>query len=412
MKRVLMVDDDQFVLRLYQEALRREGFEVTTAQDGLAAMKALRANKPDVVVLDLMMPTFSGVDVLKFIRSQPDLAALPVIVLSNSYMDDLAQGAATGGVQKALLKVSCSPSVLLGVITELRDGEGAGLDTSRLLAVPKVTSAPLPKSTPTVVEDPGSPNRPVAPEPLVTLPRADQELRTKARGELLENASATLATLHQLGEALNKATREPEQQMRLQDLYRKVHFVTAAAGLAECPELAQMSSVFEALLFALTGKPRFFTMSVRQTISQVVEFFGFLLERARQGQEAELLPACVLVVDDEPVSSRLAVSALQAARLEAHSIQDPLKALEAMRQALYDLLLLDIEMPGMDGFELCRKLRALPGYDKVPVIYVTLHADFKSRSKSIRSGGNDLIAKPVFPMELATKAVMHLLRAR
>jgi len=199
--------------------------------------------------------------------------------------------------------------------------------------------------------------------------------------------------------------------VRLEGLYRKVHFVTAAAGLAEFSELAQMSSVFEALLFSVTAKPEFFTPSVRETITQSVKFMEELFNRAEEKQ-GELPPAQVLVVDDEPVTNRLIVSALHSARLHASSVQDAAAALEAVGQTQYDLLLLDVQLPGMDGFELCQRVRALPGYEKTPIIYVTLHGDFETRAQGALSGGNDLIAKPIFPMELATKAVMHLLQVR
>src|SRR2546421_11057253 len=109
--RVLMVDDDPLVLRIYKESLARQGLEVEAVGDGLAAMKALRTANPQVVVLDLMMPKFSGVEVLKYIRADPALASLPVVVLSNSYMDDLARAADAVGVQKSLLKVRCTPSL-------------------------------------------------------------------------------------------------------------------------------------------------------------------------------------------------------------------------------------------------------------------------------------------------------------
>jgi len=66
----------------------------------------------------------------------------------------------------------------------------------------------------------------------------------------------------------------------------------------------------------------------------------------------------------------------------------------------------------MTGFELCKRLRKLPGYAKVPVVYVTSHSDFEHRAKGILSGGDDLIAKPVFAMELAVKCIMLLLRSR
>jgi len=59
-----------------------------------------------------------------------------------------------------------------------------------------------------------------------------------------------------------------------------------------------------------------------------------------------------------------------------------------------------------------KSLRALPGCRRTPVIYVTGHSDFESRAKSVLSGGNDLIAKPVFPMELRVKAMTHLLKSQ
>jgi CheY-like chemotaxis protein len=86
--------------------------------------------------------------------------------------------------------------------------------------------------------------------------------------------------------------------------------------------------------------------------------------------------------------------------------------LQWLKERRFDLVLLDIEMAGMDGFELCRRLRTLPGYQKTPVIYVTSHSDFENRAKSVLSGGDDLISKPVFPMELAVKAVTLLLKRR
>ena len=58
-KRVLLVDDDPIVLRIYQDGLVRQGFEVSTAADGVAALRALRDNRPHIMVLDLMMPRLS-----------------------------------------------------------------------------------------------------------------------------------------------------------------------------------------------------------------------------------------------------------------------------------------------------------------------------------------------------------------
>jgi DNA-binding response OmpR family regulator len=69
-------------------------------------------------------------------------------------------------------------------------------------------------------------------------------------------------------------------------------------------------------------------------------------------------------------------------------------------------------MPGMTGFELCSKLRALPAYKSVPVVFVTSLTDFENRAKSMMSGGNDFIAKPFLFTELTVKALTYVMKGR
>jgi CheY-like chemotaxis protein len=401
-KRVLLVDDDPFVLKMYQQGLSARGVQVKVAADGLAAISALRADKPDVVVLDLMMPKLTGADVLKFMRSEASLKEVPVIVLSNSYMNQLAAEAVALGVQKALLKVRCSPSVLLGIINDITVGKPSNEDASYLLAVPD--------------RRPPVPQPPARPDPASLLaPGAEQasaEFQVKARGLFLQSARATCTALRSLCRAFATAPNEAQRALRLQELYRKVHFVAAAASLAECNRLAQMASAFEALLFDLLDKPAAIGPSMLRTTAAAVDFLALLFDCAREADHEAPFAAQALAVDDDPLSNRLVVSALQRAHLHASSTEDPLVGLQRLKERRFDLVLLDIELPGMDGFELCRRLRTLPGYQKTPVIYVTSHSDFESHAKSALSGGNDLISKPVFPMELAVKAVALLLKAQ
>jgi CheY-like chemotaxis protein len=410
LKRVLLVDDDPLVLRMYQERLVRQGVPVDTASDGLAAINSLRASRPDVVVLDLMMPKLSGVDVLKFIRSQPELKTVPVVVLSNSYMNELAAEASALGVQKALLKIRCSPALLLATIQDVLAGKSSSDDISQLLAVPNQ----IPPTTPSPAQPsragPASP----APAPAKVSREASSEaadFEARARRSFLQSAPATCTAMRSLCQAFTKAPNEAERDLRLQTFYRKIHFVAATAGLAGCHRLAQMASGFEALLFELIGKPALLTPSVLRTIAATVDFLALLFDHARGSDFGEPLSAQVLVVDDDSLNNRLVVTALQRARLHPRSTDDPLVGLQWLKETHFDLVLLDIEMPGMDGFELCRRLRLLPGHQKTPVIYVTHHADFESRAKSVLSGADDLISKPVFPIELAVKAVNHLLKS-
>jgi len=116
-----------------------------------------------------------------------------------------------------------------------------------------------------------------------------------------------------------------------------------------------------------------------------------------------------MVVDDEAISRRAVIYALEKANLKCTSVEDPKTALTMLSENQFNLIFLDVDMPGMSGFELCTKLRTLPGHARTPVVFVTGLTDFESRARSTLSGGNDLIAKPFLFMELAVKAMTHLL---
>ena len=433
MNSILLVDDDPVIIRIYRDGLVKQGFAVRVAADGLAAITLVREESPDVVVLDLMMPKLSGADFLKFLRGQPALKAVKVVVLCNSYMNELGREAARAGVDRGLLKVRCTPPLLATVIREMIEGKPAS-DPSTLLSVaetelgparPQPAASPAPAAAvPAAPAQPalaapqgrssGQPNSslltPV--EPDWTAQIHDQEARQKARGELMANVPYTCQALGDLLKGFLNAEGDRQRSMRVRDLYRKVHFITAMAGLADCPSIGQMCSAFEALLFEVMARPGLATPSVIATIKLSLDFLGELLQRVDELACRMPIREEVLVVDDDRLTNRLVVSALREAHLQASSTDSANTALQWAQQRNFHLFLLDIEMPGMDGYELCTRLRALPEYGTTPVIYVTCHTDFESRSRSVLSGGNDLIAKPVLPMELAVKSVMHLLKTQ
>lgn len=81
-RRVLIVEDEPHIVELLSFILDVEGFEVAAATDGEAAMQTLQRDRPDVVVLDLMLPRKNGFEVLKQIKADPQLKSIPIIVLT------------------------------------------------------------------------------------------------------------------------------------------------------------------------------------------------------------------------------------------------------------------------------------------------------------------------------------------
>lgn len=94
---VLLAEDDRSLRRYLEVVLRRAGYEVLTAADGLEAMKALLSSRVDAVVTDAVMPHLSGHELCRFLRRHPKLKALPVVFLSG----DGGRGAAEGDEARA-----------------------------------------------------------------------------------------------------------------------------------------------------------------------------------------------------------------------------------------------------------------------------------------------------------------------
>ncbi len=119
MKNILHIEDDALTVQIYQAALLRAGFLVDVAVDGVIAAKMLSERKPDLVVLDLMLPRLEGTEVIKFIRATPALKDVPVIVLSQASIADQGAEAAALGADRVLYKSECSPAILIDTINDL-----------------------------------------------------------------------------------------------------------------------------------------------------------------------------------------------------------------------------------------------------------------------------------------------------
>jgi DNA-binding response OmpR family regulator len=87
-KKILIVEDDAYIRDAYSEVLRGEGYEVITAENGQIGLEAVKANKPNLVLLDLMLPVMDGKQMLHAVREIPEFKTLPVIVLTNAGTSD------------------------------------------------------------------------------------------------------------------------------------------------------------------------------------------------------------------------------------------------------------------------------------------------------------------------------------
>ncbi|WP_008317656.1 HD domain-containing phosphohydrolase [Leptolyngbya sp. PCC 6406] len=114
-------------------------------------------------------------------------------------------------------------------------------------------------------------------------------------------------------------------------------------------------------------------------------------------------PAKVLVVDDNPPSRMTAVALLSVEGYVVLEAGDGYQALERVASQTPDIVLLDVSMPGMDGFEVCRQLKRNENTRLIPVIFVTALDDRRARLKGIEAGGDDFLTKPFDQLQLSAR---------
>lgn len=401
MKKMLIIEDDQIVGNIYRHKFQVEGFQVSVATDGEAGLIAVKQLKPDIVVLDLMLPKVNGVEILKSMRAEPTTRSIPVVVLTNAYLSGLVQEAWKAGANHCMIKANCTPRQLVDLITKTLDTSAAAEPAaSQPEPAPKTAHAPAPPATP-----------PTQPQPS-SHPEDDGAFQAELRQTFLNSAPDHIAQLRSMLQAFVKSEGDTHRLPRLFTLYRKVHSLTSNSAVAGLTSVAKMASALEALLKELYEKPKNINASTIRTVAHTIDFLAVLLEHSSTQDAENIPPPNIMVVDDEAISRRAIIYALEKAGLKCVSVEDPKTALTMLSENRFDLIFLDVDMPGMDGFELCTRLRALPAHAKTPVVFVTGLTDFESRARSTLSGGNDLIAKPFLFMELAIKALIHVFRGQ
>lgn len=113
MKKILIVEDDKFLRELIAQKLIREDYQVSQAVDGEEGIKKIKEEKPDLILLDLILPGIDGFEVLARIKEDPILAQTPVIILSNlGQKEDVEKGLKMGAVDY-LIKAHFTPGEII-----------------------------------------------------------------------------------------------------------------------------------------------------------------------------------------------------------------------------------------------------------------------------------------------------------
>src|SRR5947199_8299160 len=374
-KSILILDDDPFATQIYREKLEAQGFKVEVTRDFDSTLQTLKKEVVDLLILDLCLPGINVVELIKNIRSESATQSLPIIVFSNPYLSNLTRAAVEAGATKFVAKVDNTPEQIIELLRELGVNASA---TSR-----------------------------VGVSGMIGTPEANQE---KLASKLSINRPETLAKLRASYQNFTRTEREDLRRTALLQMHRQLRLLAGGASALAFPKIARMSTALEALFVELYTEPAKITPSVVRTIAHSIETLASLLDCPANPQDDVIPSSKILVVDDEVIARQLICSAVGKAGLDAFGLDDPLAAQQLLKREHFDLIFLDVEMPGLTGLELCVKIRAMEPNASTPIVFVTSHSDFGSRAQSTLSGGNDFIAKPFLLVELALKALTWLFK--
>lgn len=123
-------------------------------------------------------------------------------------------------------------------------------------------------------------------------------------------------------------------------------------------------------------------------------------------------PSIVLIVDDVPDNLALLSDALEHAGHMVLVALDGSTALQRMQRLKPDIVLLDALMPGIDGFETCRQIKARPEFEEVPVLFMTALTESEHVLQGFAAGGVDYVTKPIVPEQVLARVASHLRTAR
>jgi PAS domain S-box-containing protein len=377
LRKVLVIGADPGTVSLYSGYLESIGFSLTTASRGKSILETVRDSEAEAVLLDLSSSNSGGAEALSSIKSQPAFESLPLFVLANGTAVKLAGELAADTRVKVLQKAS-PPAAIARAIEETLN---ARKDGSNAASIPQ---AQLP----------------------VNGDRPDEE-------DLIQDVRPLT---RKLGEIVRTFCRTPERERRIELLAvireeaRRLRN-TFSAGNSQA--LATLTFALERLFTGLSNDVGGVNSSTLKTVSQAIDFLVQATSSASGQNEMERTPIRMLAVDDDPVCLRmLMMLSSENKGLSVVGCGGAEPALRLLKTDQFDLIFSDILMPEINGFEFVAEVRKLPQHYTTPVVFVTGLSDFETRSRSVLSGGCDLIAKPFTAGEVLVRALTLGLKRR
>jgi CheY-like chemotaxis protein/signal transduction histidine kinase/CHASE3 domain sensor protein len=375
---VVIVEDDKNFAEILQNYASEYGYKAVLVNEGTRAAEIITENKPDAVLLDIMLPGKDGWQILKELKANPETKNIPVHMMSAG--EAAAKRVKSEGAI-SFMKKPVNTEALNKLFGDIIEQSSTGIKQILLVE--------------------------------------DQEAQSDALRDLMQKQGIAVAQAY-TGEQAFKMLEENEYQCVVLDLnLPDISGLDLLDNIKALPRFASLPVIINTAMeldknsvSRLMQYANAMVVKTSKSSDRLIDEVNLFLHKlnnagpqaaasvAKQrqvtGSKAMLKGRKVLLVDDDMRNIFALSSALQSYDLEveiANDGEEALKKLEELPQV--DIVLMDIMMPVMDGYEAMRQIRKQNKWAKLPVIALTAKAMKDDREKCIAAGANDYITKPV-----------------
>lgn len=373
-KVILIIEDDVNFAKILLEMARGRGFKALVAMQGDTGMHMAKTYIPDAIILDIQLPIMDGWSILSELKSNAHTRHIPVHVIS--VVDDVKQGLMMGAI--AYLKKPSSKESLEQAFSHLESYTAQSL--KQLLIVEDDEN-----QRKSIIELIGHDD--VAITAVSTGVEALNELRSKRYDCMVLDLMLTDMT----GFELLDRIRDDQQ---LSDL----PIIIYTGKELDNKEETQLRKYAESIIIKDVKSPERLldetTLFLHRVEADLPEDKRRILQKLHN-KETLFEGKRILLVDDDVRNVFALSSVLEGYRMDVTFAENGREAIEILQQDDFDLVLMDMMMPEMDGYEAMRIIRQIPAYEKLPIIALTAKAMKDDRAKCIEAGASDYVKKPI-----------------
>ena len=398
-KTILVIEDNELNLKLVRALLQRGSFQVLEAGNAETGLALARSGRPDLILMDIQLPGMDGLTATRILKKDPELKKIPVAALTSYAME--------GDVERAK-EAGCD-----GYITKPIDTRNF-LDTVR-----RFMQDGIPLS-------PGNSGGQTYKQKILIVD--DDPLNVKLLQAHLRQNKYEVLHAYSGPEALEKTAQDPPDLILLDVMMPGMDGYEVTRRLKKDPQTQETPVILVTALDGKDDKQKGLEAGADEFLNKPIHkvellarvrsliLYKRLREQCATRSQVETLfqdplgtwalwnrhplPQRVLIVEDDPKEAKLLQHSLGEMPLTVELAATGEEALCRVESKDIDLVLLDILLPGADGFEICRRLKTGEDTRKIQVLFITCLADFESKSKGFENGADDFLVKPIDRYEL------------